>query len=241
MAVLIFIGIFVARTRSRWQGVLIAAAAFAFLLGTRSKSPMQLLPVVLLVVWLAGRLRHPLASVAVLLAVPAAITMLTIGSVVFAPIREFVERFMSDPSFTGRDVIWSFAIEHARQRPWLGFGFQAFWGTSELVSVWNPQESWGYRASDAHNSFLNLAVMTGYIGMALALLWIIGRPLVDYVRSRVLDVDPALTALFIQIWLFGLCLSSFESVYFSGGSSVWFMIVVAIIGLRLQTAFQLRR
>jgi hypothetical protein len=56
-----------------------------------------------------------------------------------------------------------------------------------------------------------------------------------------LEVDPALTTLFLQIWLFGLCLSSFESVYFSGGSSVWFMIMVAIIGLRFQTTFQLRR
>jgi hypothetical protein len=45
----------------------------------------------------------------------------------------------------------------------------------------------------------------------------------------------------MQIWLFGLCLSSFESVYFSGGNSVWFMIVVAIIGLGFQNSFQLRR
>jgi O-antigen ligase len=138
-------------------------------------------------------------------------------------------------------VIWTFAIEHAAQRPWLGFGFHAFWGTSELVDAWNPQESWGYRASDAHSSFLNLAVMTGYVGMALALAWIVGQPLVDRVRSRSHDADPALTDLFMQIWLFGLCLSSFESVYFSGGNSVWFMIVVAIIGLRFQNAFQLRR
>ena len=32
----------------------------------------------------------------------------------------------------------------------------------------------------------------------------------------------------------GLCLGGFESVFFSGGSCVWFMIAAAIIGFRFQ-------
>jgi len=241
MAVLVFIGLFAARSWNRWAGILIVVLAGVFLVMTQSKSPLQLLPIVLLIVWLAQRCRHPAAVIGLLLAAPIAISVLTIGSVIYDPIRDVLERSMSDPSFTGRDVIWTFAINHSLQRPLLGFGFQAFWGTPELLSAWNPQESWGYRASDAHNGFLNLSVMTGFVGMVLASLWIVVQPLADHIRSRSLDVDPVLTAFFLRLWLFGLCLAGFESEFFSGGSAIWFMVVVAIIGLRFQNAYQLRR
>jgi O-antigen ligase len=241
MVLLIFVGLFVARAWKRGVGILIVGLAGAFLLGTQAKSPLQLLPIILLTIWLVGRVRHPAVVAGLLLAVPVGILALTVGSVLSDPIRTLLESTMSDPTFTGRDVIWIFAIEHTAQRPILGFGFQAFWGTSELVEAWNPQESWGYRSSDAHNSFLDLSVMTGLVGMVLASSWTVVQPIVDYLRSRLQPVDPALTTLFMQIWFFGLCESAFESIYFSGGSAIWFMVVVAMIGLRFQNAFHLCR
>jgi hypothetical protein len=54
------------------------------------------------------------------------------------------------------------------------------------------------------------------------------------VRGRSTRPDPALTMLFLQVWVFGLLLSAFESVLFSGGSSLWFMMIVAIVGFRYQ-------
>ena len=60
------------------------------------------------------------------------------------------------------------------------------------------------------------------------------QPFADLRRAR--DTDRALTTLFVQIWLFGLYLGCFESVFFAGGSAVWFMVVAAIAGLRFQTA-----
>ncbi|MPZ37714.1 MAG: hypothetical protein GEU95_06570 [Rhizobiales bacterium] len=241
MALLIFIGLFVRQAWSRWIGVLIIALAAFFLVMTNAKSPLQLLPVVLMVGWLAARVRNPLALACLLLSAPTAIGVLTIGSVVFEPIREFLDGVISDPTFTGRDIIWTFAIDHTAQRPWFGFGFHAFWGTNELLEGWNNQESWGYKATDAHNGFLNLSVMTGVVGLALALAWMVVQPVVDYARCRAKDVDPALITLFLQIWLFGLCLAGFESVFFSGGSAIWFMIVASILGLRFHQAFSLRR
>jgi O-antigen ligase len=177
----------------------------------------------------------------VLLLAPAAIAVLTIGSIAVEPVRALLDVLVADPTFTGRDVIWRFAIEHTAQRPWFGFGLHAFWGTSAFLDGWNPQESWGYRATDAHNGFLNLAVMTGVAGTVLAAGWIVVQPVVDYLRCRAQGTDPALVTLFVQIWLFGLCLAGFESVFFGGGSALWFMIVVAILGLRYQRTFPLRR
>jgi O-antigen ligase len=241
MVMLIFIGIFIARTLSSILGTLIIVLATFFLVLTESKSPIALLPLVLIASFLLVRLRNPVAKCMLAIGIPLVIAVLTIGSVSFEPIHALVSRLMSDPSFTGRDEIWLFALDHIAQRPIAGFGFQAFWGTSELVSAWNYLESWGYRASDAHNGFLNIAVMTGLVGLAVSLVWTFIQPLADHIRTPADRTDPALTMLFLQIWLFGLCLSGFESELFNGGSVVWFMMVVAIFGLRYQAIAELAR
>jgi len=170
-----------------------------------------------------------------ILSLPVFINLITIGSVMFEPIRTLDGQLMSDPSFTGRDDIWSFAVDHVAQRPFFGFGFEAFWGMPDLVKAWNYLESWGYRASDAHNGYLNLAVTTGLIGLALSLCWIIVQPFLDFRRARALGAHPALSALFRQIWIFALCLSGFESELFRGGSAVWFLTVSSIVGIRFLT------
>jgi O-antigen ligase len=234
MAVLIFIGIFIIRTLSSILGVLIIALATFFLVFTESKSPMGLLPLVLIASVVLIRLRSPALKYVFAAALPITIGIFTIGSVMFGPIHSLVGGMLSDPSFTGRDVIWRFAIDHIAQRPIVGFGFQAFWGTEELVSQWTYLESWGYRASDAHNGFLNVAVMTGLVGLGLGLIWVFVQPLADLIRTPRDRADPALTMLFVQIWLFGICLCAFESELFNGGSVVWFMMAVSIIGLRYQ-------
>ncbi len=239
MVVLIFIGIFVARTSSAFLGALIVALAAVFLVFTESKSPIRLLPVVLALSFLITRLRNPTAKFIAAIGVPAIIAVLTIGSVEFEAMHALVGAWISDPTFTGRDEIWSFALDHIAQRPVVGFGFQAFWGTPELLSNWTYLKSWGYRASDAHNGFLNVAVMTGLVGLAVSMIWIFVQPLRDHIRTPADRTDPALNMLFLQIWLFGLCLSGFESDLFSGGDALWFMMVVSIIGLRYQATAQL--
>jgi O-antigen ligase len=234
MVVLIFFGIFIARSSSAVLGTLITALAAVFLAFTRSKSPINLLPLVLIFGALIARLRSPAAKYIAAISLPAVIGVLTIGSVEFDSVHALVVKFLPDPTFTGRDEIWRFALDHIAERPIAGFGYQAFWGTSDLVSSWNYLESWGYRASDAHNGYLNVAVMTGLVGLALALIWIVVQPLHDHNRTPAGRIDPALTMLFLQIWLFDLYLCGFESELFSGGSIMWFMTVVSIVGLRFQ-------
>jgi O-antigen ligase len=235
MVVLIFIGIYVYRTWSRFAGIGIAVFAGIFLYFTHSKSPPNLLPVVLLFSYLVQRLRNPAPALVLILGIPLILNLLTVGSVMFGPIHTLDEHLLSDPTFTGRNDIWGFALYHVAQRPLFGFGFESFWGMPNLVSEWNHLLSWGYRASDAHNAYLNLAVTTGLVGLALTLWWVIAQPFADYWRARVLHPDRALTTLFLQIWVFTLCLGSLESVFFVGGSALWSLMVTAIVGLRFQT------
>lgn len=238
MALLIFVGIFVYRAWNRLAGILIAVFAFIFLYFTEAKSPLNLLPVVLLLSYCIPRLRSSLAVLVLVLAVPIAINVLTIGSVMFGSVREALGQLMSDPTYTGRDEIWRFALAHVAERPLFGFGFEAFWGTPELLNAWNPHESWGYRASDAHNGYLNLLITTGFVGLAAALWWIIVQPLGDLRRAFARPADRPLATLFLQIWLLGLCLSGFESEFFRGGSELWFLTATSIVGLRFLTMTQ---
>src|SRR4029077_5681215 len=129
--------------------------AAIFLAFTESKSPITLLPLALAVSVVFVWLRNPVAKCIAAASVPAIIAVLTIGSVQFDAVYALVEKLMSDPTFTGRNDIWEFTLNHIAQHPIFGFGYQAFWGTAELVNSWTWTESWGYRASDAHNGYLN--------------------------------------------------------------------------------------
>jgi O-antigen ligase len=180
------------------------------------------------------RIRNSTVKFAAAASVPAIIGIFTIGSVEFDSVHSLIVKFSHDPTFTGRNEIWRFALDHIAERPIIGFGYQAFWGTSELLNSWTFLQSWGLRASDAHNGFLNVAVMTGLVGLVLSLIWTFVQPLRDQIRTLPDRVDPALTTLFLQIWLFDLYISGFESELFDGGSIVWFMTIVSILGLRFQ-------
>jgi O-antigen ligase len=234
MGILIIFGIYIFRRFSGLLGALIVALAAIFLLFTESKSPTTLLPLALAVSVVIVRLRSPAAKFLTAFSVPATIALLTIGSVEFDAVNALVAKLMSDTTFTGRNDIWQFTLDHIAQRPIIGFGYQAFWGTSELVNSWTWLESWGYRASDAHNGFLNVAVTTGLVGLALAMGWAFVQPLRDHIRTPPDRVDPAVNMMFVQTWLFALYLSGFESELFNNGSVVWFMAAASIIGLRLQ-------
>lgn len=235
MDLLIFIAIFVYRTGSRLAGIAIVAAAGVFLFFTHAKSALNLLPLILVLSYCIARTRNAALILLLVAGVPVIINLLTVGSVMFVPIQNLVDAWLPDPSYTGRTEIWRFALDRVAQRPLFGFGFEAFWGMPDLVAQWTRLESWGYRASDAHNGYLNLAVTTGLVGLALALWWIIARPMADYRRARALGADPALLSLFLQIWTFGLCDSGFGSELFGGGSKLWFFMVASIIGFRFLT------
>ena len=234
MAVLIIFGIYIFRRLNAVLGSAIVAFAALFLFFTESKSSMALLPLALIFSVVFVRLHKAVAKLIVLISVLAIIGALTIGSVQFAAVNTLVGKLISDPTFTGRDAIWQFTLDHIAQRPIVGFGYQAFWVTDDLVNRWTWLESWGYRASDAHNGYLNIAVMTGLVGLVLTLGWVLVQPLLDHVRTSQGSVDSALNLLFVQCWLFGLYLCGFESELFNNGSAVWFMMAVSIIALRVQ-------
>ncbi len=232
MVILIFIGIFVARTVNVVLGALAIVLAGVFLFYTHAKSPIILLPVVLVTSVLLDRINSGGVKFCAVIALPLIINFLTIGSVCFEVVHNFLTAVMPDATFTNRDQIWRFTLHHITQRPILGYGFQAFWETSGLVSG-APLGDWVSRANSAHNGFLNLAVTTGVVGAVLSALWFLVQTAANYAYLPSKAQDP-MTSLFVQIWLFNACWDSLESSLFANGDHVWFMTLVAIFGLRFQ-------
>ena len=70
-----------------------------------------------------------------------------------------------DITLTGRSRIWTFAVLSFSQRPWIGYGYGAFWrvATESRQALALIQ----YQTPHAHNGFLDLGLQLGMTGVAL--------------------------------------------------------------------------
>ena len=68
---------------------------------------------------------------------------------------------------------------------------------------------------------------TGLVGLGLSLWWMIAQPFADFWRGRFPAADRALVIMFLQIWVFALCLACYELVFFAGGSGQWVLTMSA--------------
>ena len=239
MVLFIFIGLFVARVRSLVLGLFIVALAGTFLIFTHSKTALTLVLPVLLISAIVVRCRRPTIGITIALTTLFALNLFSVGSIFFESIRDVIGAILPDPSFTGRTEIWEFALQHVAQRPVVGYGFAAFWGTDHVVYEMGGGSVWANAAAQAHNSYLNLALTIGIPGSLLAILWLVILPLVDFYRSASDPANSALRLLFLRTCLYGAFASSFESVFFQV-TDVWLLLLLAVFGLRLLSVMHVR-
>lgn len=227
-----FVGLYVYGRGLRVAGAAIIVLAVVFLAHTGGKTATAALPGILIVAWAFERwraLRVPIAIGGV-----AAFNILAVGSSVADPIRQIVLALGVDPTFTNRSDIWRLALSAIADRPVTGYGFQMFWQTDALVYSRGAGASWAVEAYNGHNAYLDLALTTGVPGLLLAVTWLLILPLRDIAGAKDSGNDPALTRLFIRIWLYGVFTSCVESILFQSGSPMWFAMVFSVFGLRLQ-------
>lgn len=86
-----------------------------------------------------------------------------------------------DATLTGRTDIWPLVLEKIAERPWLGYGFGAFWGkdfNAESAYIWYALQ---WRVPDSHSGLLDLWLELGLIGVIYYLLgfvWVVIKGLV---------------------------------------------------------------
>ncbi|MGI9455618.1 MAG: O-antigen ligase family protein, partial [Aeoliella sp.] len=148
---------------------------FTTLLLTKSRTALAALVVAGLVVALLscrGRNRLLLGSllVSIVCLLGIALNFVTIkgindfGEIASLGRRENVE------SLTGRIPLWSELITAADDRLWLGHGIGGFWN-SERIERYSDMFLWDI--PHAHNSYLDLILSVGIVGLTLYLLWLL--------------------------------------------------------------------
>jgi O-antigen ligase len=98
----------------------------------------------------------------------------------FGPLAEYLTRgnVEATENLTGRVPLWQAVIQEVGQRPWLGAGFAAFWGSLDVLNSFQIQD---LAAPSAHNGYLEELLGTGVVGLAiflgfcLAVLTVVGR------------------------------------------------------------------
>lgn len=232
MVVFVFIGLFAGRVRGAVIGAAVVVPALVFLFFTHSKTSMAMLPLVLIISVVMARIRRPAMGITIALAGVVIFNILSVGSLYSEPIRNLLNLVLTDATFTGRTEVWEFVLQHVRERPIMGFGFATFWGTPEVVYGMGGYEVWANTAGHAHNGYLDLALTIGIPGAALATLWLVVLPLVDFYRAPRNSSAAPLAMLFLRVSLFAAYGSCFESLLLQEGGAALFLFA-ATFGLRL--------
>ena len=241
MAMLVFVGLYLTSRKYLISGIAITGLSAVFLVFSGGKSAMGLCVVTLLLSGVVYALKSPWLRASVCFIPLFTLNALTVGSVFNNRLAEILKLLPIDTTFTGRSDIWEFAISSLALRPFLGYGFAAFWGTNSIEKlVKNDQYEWAAGASHSHNGYLDTALTLGYPGLALIIFIFVYSPLRDFsVATRSGNAGP-LAKLFMRLWLFGIYLSSMESFLLDRADPTWFTFLVAVFGLHYISRFRLK-
>ena len=159
-----------------WRGLRAVALALT-VLAVATGGGMLVAALVLLGQWLRP-LR--LAAICIALAVISALAAWVLADPLGDVIGSVLDALGKDRSLTGRTVLWNYAEDQIREEPYLGVGSGGFWRyeDSPLVRKIHAEFYKGSRTTfNFHNSFYEIAVHQGLIGLGmtlLAMVWALG-------------------------------------------------------------------
>lgn len=135
-----------------------------------------------------------------------------------------------EPSLTGRAEIWASSSALGLERPWLGYGYNAFWLGLEGPSA----EVWqivGWAVPGAHNGLLETWLDLGLIGLTITVVGFVSYFGKAYrVLRRTAEWECAWPLLFLVL----LSIQNLtESSFLSGNSIYWLLYVVIALDLSL--------
>lgn len=233
MVIAAFFGLFVRNAWSRLAGIVIVCLSFNFLLHTGGKTSTAMLPAIVLLAWIFEKFRF--LRIPIVIGGVGLFNLFAVGSAVFAPLSDFITELGIDATFTNRADIWRFAFTALAQQPITGYGLKAFWQTAELVHSGGSIETWAVAAANGHNSYLDIALTTGFPGLFLTVIWLLVLPLRDVARLAAAEEHSHLTRLYIRVWLYTIFNAGLESLFFEGGNLLWFTFLFSLYGLHLQS------
>lgn len=236
MVYLVLFGLYLRKASYPRLGLLIVVLAAIFLLRAGGKTSTAMLPTVLLLGWLFENCRALRGLLTIGLVIGMNVILIGLSS---SPATSSILASLGiDATFTGRSSIWAFALARVSDAPFIGYGFQLLWGSEFLRDL--TTESWAYLAAHSHNSFLETLLNGGFPALILMIIWLLFLPLRDAGEALATQNDPALTRLFLRIWIFSILLAGLENLFFVNSGPLWFTMLIAVFGLRLQASASLQ-
>jgi exopolysaccharide production protein ExoQ len=136
--------------------------------------------------------------------------------------------FNRETTFTGRTNVWSAAFDMIQERPWLGYGYQAFWlgwdGPSAYVLIVAD-----FDPLSAHSGYLDLWLNLGLLGVvvfALGFLRAVTRA-IYWVRSTKIDEGLWPSAFLTYMLLYNIT----ESAILARNSITWVLYVIVVLSM----------
>jgi O-antigen ligase len=215
--------------RRRWLDFGIFLLAVGFVVMSRSKFSLALLPAALT----AGMIyrwmwRRDLDRVIALVVAGLAAVL---GALAFYLSYDAILAFLNDPSeLTGRTTIWQAEFAYIRDHLLLGAGFGSFANTGNFSPLHDyMSQSWVGVVSHGHSGYLQLLVTVGAVGILLAIFSLIIGPLITFLRQPHSNVA-ALSVLF-ALFIFGLLHNVLETDFMESDSASWvsFLIMLGLL------------
>ena len=125
------------------------------------------------------RTRKTFVLVGTVLAVATAVIGLNIGA-----LDLLLGAFGKDATLTGRTYLWAEGMAAARENPFFGVGYQAYWvqGFAEAERLWDEFYIGSRSGFHFHNTYIEILVELGFVGLLLAGVIIVRVPLGHLVR-----------------------------------------------------------
>jgi exopolysaccharide production protein ExoQ len=223
---------FALETRKR-SDILLCLASIFFLVMTRSKSSMGLLPVALLAGWLyriawRNKLDRAIAAVGAVLLIGAFAMMVTLE-------WQFIARYLEDPqNFTGRAAIWAAELDYIRDHPLVGAGFGTFGNTGVRSPIYHyVGGGWVAHIGEGHSGYLEMLVTLGGIGFVLGMLGLIIFPFLQFWKSDRTDAN--FNAMLFSLFVFDVLHNFMESDFVQVTSAQWGQMLMVIALLRVSS------
>jgi exopolysaccharide production protein ExoQ len=138
-----------------------------------------------------------------------------------------------DATFSGRSIIWDFALKEIERRPLLGWGYQSFWLVGPDAPSIVDAPGFVKEMPNAHNGYYDTMLEMGYVGYALLLAFITATL---HAIGRLAERDVTRAWLLLSLALYVMIHNGLESTWMRAFDLMWvvFAIVAAEVGRQLQ-------
>jgi exopolysaccharide production protein ExoQ len=135
-----------------------------------------------------------------------------------------------DIEFNGRVPLWNLAFEKISDRPFLGYGYAAFWVSDAGYDI--VKHSWGSLAVESskdfhsHNGYIDLSLQVGLIGLLTLIASIL--TILKRVIYLLISIKTKESLCMLQIMAIIMVVNASEVITFLSESSIFWILYVSI-------------